>query len=422
MRIMHTADWHLGRIFFQVHLTEDQARVLDQLVELAKDSKCDAVVIAGDVYDRAVPPPDAVRLLDDVLCRLVLDLKLPVVGIAGNHDSPERFGFGSRVLSQTGLHLFGAVEGEPTRVTLHDESGPVHFYALPFAEPSAVARILGTPAPEAFTPETQRRRETAGEEASSVSLRPPRTSVPLPSTSCAPMDQAAAMRALVERIRAVHPPEERSVLVAHAFVSGAAKSESERPLSVGGADGVDRDSFEGFNYVALGHLHRPQRAGSDNIAYSGSLLKLSFSEVDQDKSVSIVDMDPRGCCSVERVKLTPRRDVRRVEGLLADILTQPVPEGSRDDYLMVTLLDTDAILDVMGKIREVYPNLLHIERPHLSIGGDLAQKRPDPRKLNDRDLFAAFFSQVTGETLSEAQASAYESVVQELRRREREAD
>ena len=126
--------------------------------------------------------------------------------------------------------------------------------------------------------------------------------------------------------------------------------------------------------------------------------------------------------SVERVKLTPRRDGRRIEGLLADILTQPVAEGSLDDYLMVTLLDTDAILDAMGKIRDVYPYLLHIERPHLSIGGDLAQRRPDPRKLNDRDLFAAFFSQVTGETLSESQASAYESVVQELRRREREAD
>ncbi len=381
MRFIHTADWHLGRIFFQVHLTEDQAYVLDQLVELTKETRCDAVVIAGDVYDRAVPPPDAIRLLDEVLCRLVLDLGVSVILIAGNHDSPERLGFGSRLMAEKGLHLFGTPAHDQPRVTLHDAAGPVHFYPLPFAEPATVGPMLELGAGR---------------------------------------DHGSVMCALTDRIRGIHPQGERSVVVAHAFVVGGSATDSERPLSVGGSDRVDRACFGGFDYVALGHLHSPQNAGSGSIAYSGSLLKLSFSEAGQAKSVNVVDMDARGNCRVERVTLNARRDVRKVRGLLHELLESPVSAETRDDYVMVTLLDTHAILDPMGKLRPVFPNVLHVEIARLSEAGLRDRSQPDLRKLNDLDLFTSFFQEATGEPLSTEQAAAYESVVQELRRRERE--
>ncbi|MEW6349874.1 MAG: exonuclease SbcCD subunit D [Thermodesulfobacteriota bacterium] len=381
MRFIHTADWHLGRIFFQVHLTEDQAHVLDQLVDIAKEAKCDAVVIAGDVYDRAVPPLDAIRLLDEVISRLVLDLRVAVILIAGNHDSPERLGFGSRVMAGNGLHVFGTVGNGQPMVTLRDEAGPVHFYPVPFAEPAAVGSMLD--------PAVAR-------------------------------DHGAVMCALTDRIRTMHPRGERAVVVAHAFVAGGSETDSERPLSVGGSDRVERACFEGFDYVALGHLHSPQSAGSGSIAYSGSLLKLSFSETGQTKSINVVDMDARGTCRVERVKLNARRDVRKVRGFLHELLETPVVPETKEDYVMATLLDTHAILDPMGKLRRVFPNLLHVEIARLSEADFRDRSQPDLRKLNDLDLFTSFFHEATGTPLSADQAAAYESVVEALRRRERE--
>jgi exonuclease SbcD len=265
---------------------------------------------------------------------------------------------------------------------VRDHAGPVHFYALPYAEPSIVRERLST---------------------DSIAVH------------------EEAVRALVERVRLIHPPGERSILLAHAFVAGGKETESERPLSVGGTDKVDCSCFEGFNYVALGHLHRPQTAGGPQIRYAGSLLKYSFSEVDHKKTVNLVEMDDSGECHVETLSLTPRRDVRRIEGYLKDILNGPESGHSREDYVMVTLLDTGAILDVMGKLREVYPNVLHVERPCLDFGSGAARDRVDHRKLNDADLFADFFSQVAGKDLTDAEAAAYELIVDDLRRREREA-
>jgi len=382
MRFIHTADWHLGRLMYGVHLTEDQRHVLDQLAALIKDVRADALVVAGDVYDRAVPPPDAVRVLDEFLARVVVDLGVPVIAIAGNHDSPHRLQFGSRMFAGQGLHVAGALERELRAVTLGDEHGPVRFYAIPYAEPASVR--------ERFSD------EDVG-------------------------DHDAAMRTLVRRVREVHPAGERSVLLAHVFAAGGMEAESERPLSVGGTGQVDCACFQGFDYVALGHLHRPQTAGQAHVRYAGSLLKYSFSEADHRKSVTLVDMDSRGSCFIESISLSPLRDVRRVRGLLKEILAGPEPDIGKDDYVMATLLDTGALLDVMGKLRQVYPNLLHVERPHLELAGTSRQRREDHRSLNDAELFADFFANVTGLDLSPAEAEAYEAVVNDLRRRDREA-
>ncbi len=381
MRILHTSDWHLGRLFHEVHLTEEQAHVLGQLVELARDMRPDVVVVAGDVYDRAVPPPDAVCLLNDVLSRLVLEVGVTVILTAGNHDSPDRLGFGSSIMESRGLHISARLEGEVRPVILQDRHGPVYFYPLPYAEPAVVRERLGLDA-----------------------IR----------------DHQSAMEALVGRIKQGRPPGVRSVLIAHAFVAGGRESESERPLSVGGAGAVEASCLEGFDYVALGHLHRPQQVGDKGIHYSGSLLKYSFSEAGQSKCVKLIDLDDRGRCSLETISLTPRHDVRTISGYLNDLVEHPEQGPGREDFLSVALLDTGALYDPMGKLREVYPNVLHL--PPRTLAGEEAGRGPtiDHRKMTETGLFAAFYREVTGEALSAEQRKTFIEVADRLRQVERE--
>ncbi len=382
MRFLHTADWHLGRIFHGEHLTGDQAHLLDQFVDLARDGKVDAVLIAGDVYDRAVPPADAVELLGEVLDRLVVEAGVPVVLIAGNHDSPERISFCSGVLSGRGLHVRGVPEAEVEAVVLDDEHGPVHVFALPYSEPA-------------------RARELFGDD----EIR----------------EHDAAMRAAVERVRARMPQRVRSVLVAHAFAAGGEGSESERPLSVGGAGQVDVSCFDGFDYVALGHLHRPQSVGGRRIQYAGSLYKYSFAEADHVKSVSLVQMGPDGACSVERIALSPRLDVRCLEGKLEEILRAAEDDPNRDDYVMASLTDEGVVRDPMGRLRTRYPNALHVARPNLTPGPGGSPPAGDRRKLDVKDLFADFYEHKRGRKPDENQKEAFARIVDQVRSRQREA-
>ncbi len=372
MRFVHSADWHLGRLFHGQHLTDDQAIVLDQLVDLANDAKADAMLISGDVFDRAVPPPDAVLLLDDVLCRLVLGRGMRVILIAGNHDAPQRLDFGGRLLAKQGLHVIGSLSGSFEPVVLEDAAGPVYVYAVPYAEPPVV-------------------RQRLGDE----------------NVTC----HESAMRACVNAIRQKHPDGQRNILMTHAFVSGGEECESERPLSVGGAYTVKAECFAGFSYVALGHLHRPQAVG-DALHYSGSLMKYSFAEATQSKSVNVVEMDDAGACKVERVALRPRHDVRSIKGMMADILAGPKNDESREDYIEIILDDKAPILDAIGKLRQVYPNVLSLGRPFLLAGGAGGAARVDHRKASDCEIFQAFFDQATGEKIADEELAAYAGIVQ----------
>jgi exonuclease SbcD len=365
-----------------MHLTGDQAHILDEFVSLVRDAKVDAVVVAGDIYDRAVPPPDAVLLLDDVISRIAVGFEIPVLMIAGNHDSPERVAFGSRVLSQRRVHVVGSVTPQVNSVVLNDEHGPVNFYLIPYAEPAVVR--------EKF------------EDDSAV-------------------DHCAGMKLMVDRVNAAHPGQARSVVIAHAFVAGGEESESERPLSVGGSGSVDARIFSGFNYVALGHLHRPQTAGAENVTYSGSLMKYSFSEADHKKRIQIVDLDKLGKVKIEEISLNPRRDVRRMQGTIGALLNGMSSTGNREDYLEITLLDKGAVLDPIGKLREVYPNLLHLRRPEFLADGNSASTRADHRKVSDFDLFRSFFTEVTGDEILDEQASAYRAVIEKMSVKDREA-
>jgi exonuclease SbcD len=381
MRFLHTADWHLGRLFHGVHLTDDQAYVLDRFVELVRDVRPDAVVVSGDVYDRSVPPDDAVALLNSTLDRVVRGERVPVVLIAGNHDSAGRLSFAASLLERQGLHIAGAPSLQPMLVGFDDPGGPVYVAAIPYADPAQTRAALGD--------------ETIH-------------------------DHEAALRALVARARAALPRDARALVVTHAFVAGGLTSESERPLSVGGAGSVSAEVFEGFDYVALGHLHRPQTAG-DGLRYAGSLLKYSFAEHDHAKSVAVVELGARRGMPplVELVTLPTRRDVRVVEGTLRDILAAGRLDPAAGDYVCARLLDRGALLNPMGQLREAYPNALHIERPELTAAAERPEfTRPDAR--SEAEHFATFFEYVCDEPLSDIEREAFTRVADRLERQWRE--
>ena len=380
MRLLHTSDWHLGRSFLGTSLLDDQAFVLENLVSAAIDAKVDAILLAGDVYDRSTPPADAVELLDETLTRLVAVHGIPVVMIAGNHDSGERLGFGSRLLGARGLHVAGTA---PCTVTLEDEHGPIDIVALPFAEPAEVASRTGA---EALA------------------------------------DHEAAMRAEIAAATAGLAPGRRRIAVAHAFVAGGSTSESERPLVMGNAALVPADCFDGFAYAALGHLHRPQRIARAEVRYSGSLLKYSFDEAAHRKSVSIVEMDAAGACTIEEVALPVKRDVRVLDGTLDDLRRAGETDAGRDDYVLARLSDQGAVLDAIGKLRALYPNCLRVQHEAFfrTREGEAAE-RADLRRHSEVELFDAFFHDVTGGAPSEEESRAFADALAAVRRSAAEA-
>ena len=393
-RFIHTADWHLGRLFHAVSLLEDQAHLLAQLLALIRDCRPQALIVAGDVYDRAVPTADAVRLLDETLAAVTVGLGVPVVMIAGNHDSPERLGFGAALLAAAGCHIRGPFSGTIEPVRFADADGPVAVFPIPYAEPALVRECLAEP-------------EAQGHDAA----------------------MAATLARLAGARAAARAEGTRTIAVAHCFAAGGAGSESERPLCVGGAGQVEVRHFAGFDYLALGHLHRPQavgRAAGVEGHYAGSLFKYAFSEADHTKSVNLVELAADGTCRVERVPLSPRRDLRIIEGRLADLLAGPEsntgPGESREDYLWVRLQDPGPLLDPMGRLREVYPNVLHLDHPGLGGTGTLTGPGSARERLRhtEETLFAGFFEQVTGDPLGSAEAAAFAAVLEDLRRGERE--
>ena len=385
MRLIHTSDWHLGRIFFKTHLVEDQAYVLEQFIGIVEQERPDVVVIAGDVYDRSAPCVEAVELLDDVLSRIVLRLGLPVVIIAGNHDSPERIGFCSGLMEAGGLHIAGMPDAARP-IEFRDAYGPVWVVPLPYAEPAVV-----------------RDRLSAAGAAAAASAT----------------DHDAALAAQVSAVAWACPEAfadgERRIAVAHALVYGGDTCESERLLTLGGSGAVDSARFDGFCYTALGHLHRPQPITGTACRYSGSLLKYSFSEADQPKSVSLVEIDGQGTARVATIPLTPRRDVRCLSGSLAELIARAQHDPGRDDYLSVQLSDADAVWDGLGRLREHYPNVMQLELPRFEPGdsGDrrLAGAGRGWSQISLEEQFREFYQQTTGEIPDDEHMTAFREAV-----------
>lgn len=378
MRMLHTSDWHIGRQFHNVSLLEDQRHVLNEIVSIIANENIDVVLIAGDIYDRSLPPADAVTLLDDVINRISHQLKIPLIMISGNHDSARRLTFGARQLAQTGVHILGQLLKEPQPVILKDKYGEVAFYGIPYADPASVRNVLD--------------KEVHSHE--------------------------DAMQVLTEQIKQHNSSGRRCVILSHCFIDGGEASDSERPLSVGGADKVSYDLFTDFSYTALGHLHGPQYKGKDTIRYSGSILKYSFSEVKQKKSVTVVEMNADGLCSINKIALNPLRDMRIIEGCLEDILNKAKNDPDPDDYLLVRLMDKHALYEPMAKLREVYPNILQMEKPNLSQGGERQVLQRENLKKGEMPMFLDFYQQMTGDELDQKTTKVVASLLDQIHKGE----
>ncbi len=373
MKLIHLSDLHLGKRVGEFSMMEDQTYILKQILRILDDEAPDAVLIAGDVYDKSVPSAEAVELFDEFLVQLAAR-SLRVFIISGNHDSPERIAFASRLIDHSGIHLSPVYSGRVTPVVLADEYGPVNFYMLPFVKPAHVRRYFEDAEIGSYTDAL-------------------RTAI-----NAMAMDRT-----------------QRNVLVTHQFVTGAARSESE-DVSVGGADNVDATVFDGFDYVALGHIHGPQSIGSDRIRYSGTPLKYSFSEAKHIKSVTVATLGEKGKLTVETVPLTPRHDMRELRGFYSDLVTRTNYEGTAtDDYLHIVLTDEEDIPDVMSRLRVIYPNLMKIDydNKRTRTGGQITGADA-PEKKTPLELLSAFYELQNGQPMSQEQTRYAQELIEKI--------
>ncbi|EJG0913008.1 exonuclease SbcCD subunit D [Vibrio parahaemolyticus] len=374
MKFIHTSDWHLGRQFHNVSLLEDQQAVLEQLIQYIENNPVDAVIVAGDVYDRSVPPTIAIELLNRVVKRICGELNTPMILISGNHDGAERLGFGSEQMKRSRLHIISNFEDMLTPVVIETKAaGHVAFYGMPYNDPEQVRYVYKE----------------------------------LVSTH----DEAHKL--IAEKITEQFQSEHRNILISHCFVDGAIESESERPLSIGGSDRVSHEHFLNFDYVALGHLHQPQKKGEEYIRYSGSLMKYSFGEQNQKKGFTLVEIGKDGFIGAEHIELTAPHEMRIVEGELEQILEWGKTDPKNEDYLLVRLMDKHAILNPMEKLRTVYPNVLHLEKPGMLIGveQEMAQAKLARSEI---DMFKDFFAEAQDSELSNEQEQAISDIIKQL--------
>ena len=380
MKFLHLSDLHIGKTVNGFSMLEEQQHAFGQIIRYIDSEKPDAVLIAGDVYDRAVPSVEAVRLFDDFLTDLATK-EVTVILISGNHDSPERLNYASRLLSQRKLHLCGVFDGVLHSVTLSDAHGNVTFWMLPFIKPSGIRGLFADREIESYTD---------------------------------------AINAVLESADIDY--SKRNILLSHQFytAAGATPIRSESEIDpVGGLDAVDAELLARFDYVALGHLHGSQGVGG-NARYAGSPVKYSFSEWKQIKTVMLVQIEEKGSVTVTALPLTPLRDMREIKGSLEQLLSDEVSaQGNKEDYLRVILTDEDEIIDPMGKIRSVYPNVMALDfensHTHIDVSGT-SLNTDQLEKLSPYDLFSEFFLGMSGGVMSEEQVQ----IVRELLEKEGE--
>ena len=374
MKFIHLSDLHIGKRVNEFSMIEDQDYILKQILNIIDDEVPDGVIIAGDVYDKSVPSAEAVELFDDFIVRLS-KRDLPVYIISGNHDSPERLAFGNRLMAASNIYFSSVYNGKTERFALADAYGTTAIYMLPFVKPSHVRRFYPDDKIESYT------------DAIAVAVREMQ------------VDQ-----------------NYRNIIITHQFVTGAERSDSE-DISVGGTDNVDASAFDSFDYVALGHIHRPQNVGSETIRYCGSPLKYSFSESPYEKSATVVELKEKGNTSVRTVPLTPMRDMVELKGTYEELTLKSFYENTsyREDYVHITLTDEEDIPDVVQKLRVIYRNLMKLDydnkrtRNQTEINGaeDVAVKSP-------LELFAVFYEQQNGAEMSDEQAKYMEALIEKI--------
>ena len=403
MRFLHTADWHLGRIFYGQYLTDDQAYVLEhQFFTILKEEKIDGILLAGDVFDRAVPPIEAIELWDSIITRLAMDYKVPLFVVSGNHDGAERLEVGRSMLSESGIHIWGSPHHALQPFEFEGADGRVAICPMPFSEPRRIGDALGLNSSESKPVDTDMTDDTLfsyvddkDQEAVALNLH----------------NYDQMYQSWSDYLYKQVPKRMRSIAISHAFVMGGEVGGSERTLSVGGSEQVSPHVFKNFHYTALGHLHGPQRMGADHIRYSGSPLKYSFDEHEQKKSFTIIDMDTNGKVDISTIPVEAKRDVVILEGYFEDLLNNTALQTKhKDDYVQARLLDTMPIMDGMAKLRQVYHRCMTIE-----LAGRIATPVVDMgdavfKELNERELFNQFAETVWKEPLTEAEQSYIDSV------------
>jgi len=446
MRFLHTADWHLGRIFYGQYLTDDQAHVLEnQFFTILKDEKIDGILLAGDVFDRAVPPIEAIELWDSIITRLAMDYNVPLFVVSGNHDGAERLEVGRSMLSRSGIHIWGSPHHALQPFEFEGADGKVAICPMPFSEPRRIGDALGFATPSL---ETTQYLENVGETESKTKAKSKRSKSKKASVDVVEESLFAGVDMAYEKIAAIEtskgvtqdlvahnesglnlhnydqmyqawsnhlrnqvPKGMRSIAISHAFVMGGDVGGSERTLSIGGSEQVSPQVFKDFHYTALGHLHGPQRMGADYIRYSGSPLKYSFDEHTQKKSFTIIDMNAKGNVDISTIPVEAKRDVVILEGFFEDLLNnKELKAKHKDDYVQARLLDTMPIMDGMAKLRQVYHRCMTID-----LVGRVAAPIADMgdavfKELNERELFNQFAETVWKEPLTEREQQYINSV------------
>ncbi|MBQ9237721.1 MAG: exonuclease SbcCD subunit D [Treponema sp.] len=373
MKLLHIADLHLGKRVNEFSLLEDQHYILTRILTHIENEMPDALLIAGDVYDKGVPPIEAITLFDDFLSRLFA-LNIQTFIISGNHDSPERMTFGSRLMQPSGIHFAPTYDGTVSPTVLSDRYGELAIYLLPFIKPAVVRPFFPDETIDSYTD---------------------------------------AVRAAVTRLHI--DTRRRNVLVAHQFVTGAERSESEE-ISVGGSDNIPASVFADFDYVALGHIHRPQNIGTHTIRYCGTPLKYSFSESRQEKSITVVELEEKGTTHIRTIPLVPLHDMRELKGRYEDLTFRPNYEHTQtDDYIHITLTDEDDIPEAVGKLRAIYPHLMKLDYDNMrtqtaeNVTADLASETFSPL-----ELFAALYELQNNQPLSDGQRRYVSHLIESL--------
>ena len=375
MKFIHLSDLHLGKRVNEFSMLEDQEYILTKIINIIDKQKPNGIIIAGDVYDKSVPSAEAVELFDDFLVRLSKrDLKVFV--ISGNHDSAERFAFGGRLMDKSGIFMSPVYNGEVEPIVLSDEFGEINVYMLPFVKPSNVRR---------FFPDSEI------------------------------LSYTDAVKVAVDAMNI--DPSKRNILITHQFVTGAERTESE-DVSVGGTDNVDASVFSGFDYVALGHIHRGQKCGGgDFIRYSGTPLKYSFSEANDKKSVTVVDIKAKGDVSLEYVPLVPKRDMVEIKGTYEELTLKSFWENTtyHEDYMHITLTDEEDIPDVLTKLRVIYKNIMKLDYDNkrtrtmneISGVGNVKEK-------SAYEHFNDFYELQNGQPLTEEQSAFLNDIITQI--------
>lgn len=373
MKIMHLSDLHIGKKVNEYSMLQDQIYILKEILHIIDDEKVETVIIAGDVYDRSLPPNEALELFDEFLYQLS-SRNVNVFVISGNHDSPERISYGGRMMTENKIFLSPVYDGNVKPITLKDDYGEVNFYLLPFVRPADIRRYFPDENIENYTD---------------------------------------AVKVAIDNMNVDF--SERNILVTHQFVTGAELSESE-DIIVGGTDNVSGEVFDGFDYVALGHIHREQTVGKDNIRYCGTPLKYSFSEAKNIKSVTILDFNDKGNIEYSKIPLTPFRDMREIRGTYYELTLKSSYESTNtEDYLHITLTDEEDIPDAIGKLRSIYPNIMKLDYDNLRTrGSGTVDAIENIESKSPFELFADLFKQQNNQDMSEEQEEIMRNLIDKI--------